>query len=259
MTTNLPSVDVPITAVAALGRAYVTASKTPNPADTNFDFNDPNVVDLTTTSSLQIRHGPGSSSGHVTWWQVVEFTNPADVNVQRGTTSLTTPALSTTATLGTAVNVNKTFVLTTYTTAASGASALIGPKMLRAQLTNSTTLTFDRGATDPAMDMPEIGWQAIELKDTSTVQRGSQNFTAGAAQRATAISSVNTQRSVAFASVQPVGGQNMGKTPYAGGSVLGVCSVTMALTSTQVTMDRNSTVDTCDVGWFVVEFGYQTS
>ena len=74
------------------------------------------------------------------------------------------------------------------------------------------------------------------------------------AQTTASITSVNTDRSVAFASVQPVGGQNMGRSPYAGDDIIGVCSVTMSLASTLVTMDRNNTADTCDVGWFVVEF-----
>ena len=61
-------------------------------------------------------------------------------------------------------------------------------------------------------------------------------------------------RSIVFASAQPIGGQNTGRSPYAGDDVIGVCSATLALASTQVTMDRNSSVDVCDLGWFVVGF-----
>lgn len=241
-----------ITPVAALNQAFVTWSKTSMATDVIYSENDPSLAELTTTSNLQFRHSPPDSGGHVAWWQVIEFTNPADVNVQKGTTSLIGAATSTTAGLGTPVNVNKTFVLASYLS--PDGSDDVGAKMLRATLTDSTTITFDRAVSNGS-DIPEIAWQAIELKDTSTVQGGSQSFAPGTAQRTTPISSVVTNRSVAFASVQPVGGQNMGITPYIANDVIGVCSVTMVLAANQITMDRNSTLDTCDVGWFVVEFG----
>ena len=46
----------------------------------------------------------------------------------------------------------------------------------------------------------------------------------------------------------------MGRSAYTGDDIVGVCSVTMGLSATQITMDRNSTVAACDIGWFVVEF-----
>ncbi len=150
------------------------------------------------------------------------------------------------------MDVTKTFLLVSYRTGGSGAD--VGSRMIRAQLTNSTTITIDRSISGTPDDITEIVWQAIELKDGSTVQRGSENFASGVAQKTVTITSVVTGRAVAFASVQPVGGQNMGLSPYAGDDIIGVCSVTMSLSSTQITMDRNNTAASCDVGWFVVEF-----
>jgi hypothetical protein len=34
----------------------------------------------------------------------------------------------------------------------------------------------------------------------------------------------------------------------------GVCNVTLGLSSTQLTLDRDNTASTCDVAWYVVEF-----
>ena len=105
------------------------------------------------------------------------------------------------------------------------------------------------------IDLTEIVWQAVELKDGSTVQRGSASFAAGVAQAVVSLgSSVDTSRSLAFASAQPAGGQNMGRTTYTGDDVPGAASTTLALTGTTLTLDRTSTAGTTDIGWFVVQF-----
>ncbi|HEY5578743.1 MAG TPA: hypothetical protein VIL12_03520, partial [Acidimicrobiia bacterium] len=183
---------------------------------------------------------------------VVEFTDPADINVQKGSTSLTGSATSTSVTLGTPVDINSTFLLVGYRTAGTGSD--VGARMLRALLVDSSTITIDRGIAGTPDDITEIVWQAVELRDGSVVQRGAESFASGVAQRTVSISPVSTGRSVALASVQPVGGQNMGQSSYGGDDIIGVCSVTMALAASQVTMDRSSTVSGCDVGWFVIDF-----
>ena len=104
-------------------------------------------------------------------------------------------------------------------------------------------------------DIDEITWQAVELKDGSTVQNGSASFAAGASQSAVSLgTSVDTAASVAFTSAQSGGGQNGGRSPYTADDLVGVSAFTAALTATTVTLDRASTVDTADVGWFVVQF-----
>ncbi len=238
------------TAVAALNQAFVTWSKTPTNTDVNWDDNDPILGELTTTTNLQFR-ATAAAATHTIWWQVIEFANPADINVQRGAIAMGAAA-SVTAALGTPVNVNKTFVLVGYRT--TGAGADVGARMLRAQLTNSTTVTIDRNLTTSTVN--ELVWQVVELRDSSTVQRGSEPFAAASAQRVVALgSSVDTGRAAAFASVQPAAGQSMGRSPYNGDDVPGVGSVTLALAPNQVTLDRNNTAAAADIGWFVVEFG----
>jgi hypothetical protein len=243
--------NVTINAVASLNQAFVTWSKTPNNTDGVWSQDDPTLCELTTTANLQCRVNQ-SNAAHVIWWQVIEFTNAADINVQKGSASLLGSATSTNVTLPTAVNVSRTFVLVGYRTAGTGADA--GSRMLRARLVNSTTVTIDRSISGSPDDITEIVWQAVELKDGSAVQSGSEAFAGGVAQRTVSISNVVTDRSVAFASVQPVGGQNMGRSPYAGDDIIGVCSTTMSLSSTQLTLDRNNTSHSCDLGWFVVQF-----
>ena len=250
-TLSATTVNVPITAVSSMNQAFVLWSMTS--ADTaNEHGNDDTIAgDLTTTTNLQFR--TTGVANHIVSWQVVQFTNAADINVQRGSvTTMTGATVSTTATLPVAVDVSRTFVLAAVRTDGGGPD--MGSRVVRAQLTNSTTITFDRGSAGSPDNMTEISWQAVELRDGSTVQRGSASFAAGAAQTtATLVTRVNTTRAIAFASGQN-SGQSMGRTPYIANDVLGVATATAALSPTQLTLDRNSTLAAADIGWFVVQF-----
>ncbi|MEO7118157.1 MAG: hypothetical protein ABIZ34_04210, partial [Candidatus Limnocylindrales bacterium] len=77
-------VNVPITAVASLSQAFVLWSKTAAAADPDWDGDDQVLADLTSTTNLQVRANV-LNAAHIVSWQVVEFTNAADINVQRGT------------------------------------------------------------------------------------------------------------------------------------------------------------------------------
>jgi len=246
-------VDVALpTPVAAVDQAFVTWSKTPAEGNAGFAGPQPILAELTSPSNLQIRAG-GASADHLIWWQVVEFTNPGDINVQKGSiTTMGTDLATVTATLSPPMDPAKTFVLVGYNVTAGGAD--IGKRMLRAVLTNSTTVTIDRAVIgDP---VSEIVWQAIELNDGSFVQGGSEYLASGTASKTVGIASVDMSRSVPFASVQAAAGQSLGRSPYVLDDVLGVGSATMSLvSSTQLALRRTSTVEGTDIGWFVVEFG----
>jgi hypothetical protein len=251
-TLNANTVNVPITPVSSLSQAFVTWSKTAGAADTTWDANDAVLAELTTTSNLQFR--ANGQASHVVWWQVIEFTNPAEINVQKGSVSLIGSALSTTATLPAAVDPAKTFVLASIRTSAAGA-ANIGARLVRAQLTNATTITIDRSIAGAPDDVTEIFWQAIELKDGTVVQRGSSNFASGATTRNITISSVDTTRSVGFGSFAAGSGNNCGRSPYATDDIVGVACVTAnVVTATQLTLQRANTANAADIGWFVVQF-----
>ncbi len=252
VTQSATIIDVAITPVTALNQAFVTCSKAPYDTDTSWGSDDPVLAELTSTSNVQFRVD-NDNSDHTIWWQVIEFTDAADINVQKGSiTTMTGATVSVTANLTPAVDVNSTFVLVGFLTPDTGSD--VGARMLRAELTDATTVTIDRSIAGND-DITEIFWQAVELKDGSVVQRGSENFPSGVAQRTVNISTVDTARAVAFASVQPAGGQNMGRSSYSGDDVIGVGSVTMDLTSTTVIMDRDNTAAPADIGWFVVEWG----
>ena len=249
---NATTINITITPVSAVSHAFVMWSKTPASTETSWNANDPTLGELTSTSNLQFRITSTSASQQVSW-QVIEFTNATDINVQKGSTSLTSSASSVAVTLPTAVDVDRTFVLVGYRVSSTATGSNVGDRMLRAVLTNSTTITIDRAITGDAIT--EIGWQAIELRDGSTVQRGSQTFPTATATATAALGrTVDVTSAVPLASVQPVAGQNMGRSDITADDVIGSGTVTMTLTPTQLSMTRNSTAATADIGWFVVQF-----
>jgi len=247
-------IDVPLAPLGALNQAFVTWSKTPDPSETGFSDSDPVVAQITSTTNLEFRVGGAPSSAPIISWQVIQFSNPASIYVQSGSvTNLTGTNTVATATLSAAVNTNSTFILTGYRTSGSGTA--IGARMIRALLASPTTLSFDRSISGAPDNIAEIFWQAVQLNDGSVVQQGTVNFTNGLAETNVTLLPLDTNRAAAFASVQPVGGQNTGRSPSTG-TTLGVGSATLALTSgTQLTLDRNGTADQCDVGWQVTGFG----
>jgi fibronectin-binding autotransporter adhesin len=247
-------INVPLAAIAATNQAFVTWSKTPDSTETAFTDSDPVIGEITTTSNLQFRVGSAPYSAPVISWQVIEFSHPASINVQRGSvTNMTGTNTLATVTLTSPVDTNSTFLLTGYRT--SGAGASVGARMLRAQLSDASTLTFDRGISGAPDNISEILWQAVQLKDGSVMQRGTVSFPSGVAQTNVVLISLNTNHAAAFANVQPVGGQNTGRSPSTNG-VLGVGSATLAVaSSSQLTLDRNNTADQADVGWVVAGFG----
>ncbi len=253
-------VDVGISPVASLSQAFVLWSVSAGVSDIIWGSDDSTLAELTTSSNLQFRQGNAATQVHTVAWQVVEFTDAADVNVQKGSVAtMSGGATSVTASLGTSVDPAHTFVLAGVRITSDGLEADIGSKMVRARLTSSTTITFDRSIAN-SVGMDEIGWQAIELKDGSTVRSGNASLPAGVSTATEALSPpVDSARSVAFASTQQGGGQSVGRSPYAGDDIIGVASVTAELGATgtpssSLVLQRDSTAAAADVGWFVVQF-----
>jgi hypothetical protein len=251
------ALNVGITPIAAIDQAFLTWSKTPAAGDLHWNYDDMTVGEITSTTNLQFR-ADSVNSAHRIFWQVVEFANPGDIDVQMGSvTTMTGSTTSVNATLGLPVALDKTFILTGFRTPHTGQD--LGSRMLRAQLTNSTNIMFDRGASGSPDDITEIFWQAVELSDGSRVLSGNAHFGPGEYQKSLILpATVDTNRSAAFASVQVGCGQSLGRTPFILDDTAGIASVTLALSPTQIILERDNATDEADIGWFVVEFKRQT-
>ena len=251
------TMNIPIAPVASLTQAFVLHSRTPTPTGADWGEDDLEIVDLTTPSNLQLRTDD-PLAGHVASWQVVELEDATWISVQRGSAALTGGALTTTVTLPAAVDPARTFVLAQYKSTGSGAD--VGARLLSAELTDATTIELRRDAAGdtavaPFDDLTEIAWQAVELRDGSSVQRGVANFGVDDNSETATIAAVDPARATAFSGVESGAGQSVGRSSYVGNDVPGVASVTATVSATQVALERAVGPAPAAVAWQVVEWG----
>jgi hypothetical protein len=250
---SAPAVRVPLQPVAP-ERSFVLFSKTPSPGNHDWDGNDPTVAHLLDATTLELSIYGVQFGSHSVTWEVVELTNPEDARVQRGTTRLGAAQLSAVATLPGLVDLARSFLLASFQVPGGVPSSEVGGKLISASLSAPAQVSFQR-AVRSDFALPVIGWQVVELGREVIVHAGELSFVTGVAVASRALASpLDPARAVPFASVQAGGGQNAGRTPYTGNDVPGVCAATFSLTSAEVRAERASTVDRCDLSWFVVQF-----
>ena len=151
---------------------------------------------LTSSTNLDVSVAVAGTA--IVSWQVVEFTN---ATVQSGDVSFLTTDASKTATV-TSVNTSKSWLVFTHTSD-DGTTTNIGQKLVRGQMTNATTLTFDRVSTGQAINLT---WYLVEFTDNHVVQKGSQAFTTSETQKDVTIASVATANSFAVGGSLIAGG-----------------------------------------------------
>lgn len=211
----------------------------------------------TTNQDFWCEYGGALGNGRVVYWQVVEFTDPAAVNVQA--TVVTGPAFasgasSRTVTLGTAVDLSRTFVLVTATNPIDvGSSDHLGKIVVSGRLSDSTTLVLERSVTGFAL--ARVQYQVIELKEGSYVQSGVASVAAGNASTTATLNSINAARSSGVASGQYASGLGFGASTDTTSDNPGNASFTLAVTSTQLTLTRDATSGAATVPWYVIRWG----
>ncbi len=249
--------DVAINPVASLSQAFVlhSFSTTNESQGNNFSTNDLFVAQLTSTSNLQIRSE--NSSEFFQYWQVVEFTDAADINAQAGVTEIPDGTLSVDVTLGAAVDLETTFVLVGFAATQPDPGTNVGEILLRAELVDSTTLRITRnvGPGGSFTVLNDIVYQVVELRDGSRVLHGTGNIGLGASQVNVPLGdSVDVGRSVPLLSTQMGSGQNCGSSDYVADDAPGVALFTMSLSSDSINLQRNLDSAAADFAWQVVEF-----
>ncbi|MBI3663805.1 MAG: DNRLRE domain-containing protein [Acidobacteria bacterium] len=240
--------------VSALSQAFVLWSKTPISTDNTFNQDDPGLAELTATNNLQFRFNQ-SNIGHTINWEVIEFTNAADISVQKGNIAGMAAGTATVTAAITAVDPAKSFVLVSYRI--PGGSGSEGQLMLRGQLTscapNCNQVTIDRTVTGTAI--AEIAYQVVTLNTGASVQTASTNFPIATATLSPALTTVDLTRTLAFASSGAGGGQNVGRTAMASPTAqsLGASTFTTALAAGAITLTRQNTAAAADVSWYVLQ------
>ena len=195
----------------------------------------------------------GGNNAHRIAWQVVEFTNPGDITVYRGSTSLTRNGWTQrTVSIGGTVDLTRTMVLGSYRSDNDGGD--IDERTMRAFLADTTQVRFVRGDTG-GDDLDQIIWQVVQFNDGTTTQSGLTTFPAGTSQIDAPITALNPATAVPMATVQVMGGQNMGTTTYGSNDIIGVTSFTTVFSGTdRLALQRASTAGAAIVNWQVLDF-----
>ena len=241
--------DVALDPITATDQAFVLFSKSAEWFDGAWSDDDPTVAEITSTTNLQFRHA-GVDTAHRIFWQVVEFTDPATISVQRGATSIVGTDLISTVTLPTAVDTTRAFPLVSFRMN-DGTISNVGAHMIGARLTGPSTLVIER-STAGTNDIIEILWEVVELNDRSTVLHNEVTLDAGVASALLTIPSLAEDKAYAFATVQGGHGQSLGQTPYAADDISGVSSFTLELEPDVLILTRANTAAAASVGWVVV-------
>ncbi|HWQ02966.1 MAG TPA: DNRLRE domain-containing protein, partial [Candidatus Nitrosotenuis sp.] len=226
-----------ITGVASTSQMFVLTSKTTNSADNNMNADDPIIGEMTTTTNLQLRCDAAAAT-HTIAYQVVAFTNPLDINVQKGSVSPvfgTAPQTSTqaAASLGTPVDYDKSFVLVNARGSGTFGGTDIGARMIDGELgtggsvasfaacgTTCDTVLISRSIAGTPDTFTELFYQVVEIKNKSRVGSGKDVMILGSTSTISGSTSnldgFDITRSVPFASSQMEGGgQYMGRSAQA--------------------------------------------
>ena len=241
--------------VASTAQAFVMWSKTPRRNDGVWSQDDPLRGRLTSTSNLRFQV-TNRNNDHIIAYQVVEFTNPADILVQTGTASILAGRTTVDSTVPTAVDRSRTFMLTGFDIATSGSTNL-ARRMITGYFRSDSVVRFFRLANDNSGRI-DIEYQIVELRDGSSVRSGYSSFSPGVASRTVTLADpVEPANAIAFSGVQPVSGQNAGVTNFTSNDIIGEAGFTFDLSATQLAIQRSATQSTSEVDYFVVEFNAQ--
>ncbi len=250
LTAGPPTSDVALSPIASTDQAFVLWSKSVEATNGFWSDDDPTVAEITSTTNLQFRHS-GVETAHVISWQVVEFTDPATISVQRGSTSILGPGLVATVTLPQPADLTRAFPLVSFRMN-DGTLGNVGAHLISARLVDSTTLVVER-STAGDNDIEEILWEVVELKDGSAVAHDDATLASGAASDVFVVPSFAADAAYAFTTVQGSNGQSIGRTPYAVEENTGVASFTVELIApNQLRLTRAVPAAPAGVGWVVV-------
>lgn len=227
------------------GRAFVLFSLTA-PGNSSFLQQD-DLYGIWISSPTELSVVGDLASGSIAY-QVVEF-QPGAASVQNVAVDLTGLATRT-ATLPTAVDPDRTFVLGGWTVTSHDEVDDFG---VRTRLVDQNTIEATRLGIDTDVDLRV---QVVELADGTVVRHGLSDLAPGESTTTASFEPVTVARSTMFATGQASSGQSLGRGELATDDNLGDVSFTFELTSpTDARLTRDSTVDDASVAWQVVEWG----
>ena len=243
--------DIALSAIDPAASFVVVSVEGPR-ADTDFDGDDLHIAELTSATNLRIRTQSPTvlDPQRQISWQVVTFEDPGDIDVQQVGTTLAAGATAGTITLPAPADPASTFLITTTASASTGPD--VGERAVRAHLSSPTSVALSRQVAGDAVD---VHVQVVTMRDGTTVRHGTVDFTAGQANQAVTIDSVDPTRATAMSTVAVPGPSAGGSTDMVSDDTIGEASATFVITDpTTVSIRREATAAAASFGWQVIEW-----
>ncbi|SEU19063.1 hypothetical protein [Stigmatella erecta] len=208
---------------------------------------------LTSASQVELAFSMGCNSG---WKASVQAVESPDIHVTRGTTGKMTGTQLTVTGLA-PVNLASTALLFTHRVSNTDAPVLCD-RVLRGELTSPTSITFSRGAGNPACttaSVDAISWERVEFGASAQTQHSLVTMSPSTESDDFAVGPVDLTRSIVFASGQGPSGQAWGENSYAGDDVPGAALGKFELYApTEFDADRACSEGTVKWSTTVVQF-----
>lgn len=237
-----PATVLPIAPVSSLQNTFLLVSSEQDGSTQGDDdfyaasITSPDHVDLDFSMNCQ-----------PSWYASVQVVEYQGTTVTRGTTGSMSGTQLVVSNLP-AVDTSSTALLFTFR-ASNTSTSVMCDRILRGELTSPTSITFSRGdgatgCTDAAIDA--ISWERIQFNGRGQAQNFQVAMNASTATaNVTLPSSVDTTRTLVFASGQVQSGQGSGETSYAADDKIGAALGWHTLTSpTNLRVTRGAALGT---------------
>lgn len=144
------------------------------------------AITSTTNLRLNVVTSNGAGSSQTVEWQVIEYDA---CSVQAGSVAFAAGDLVQTATIN-AIDLTQSWLILSLSSA-DGTTANIGQKLIRGDITNTTTLTFTRASSGQALT---VQYFLVEFTDATLVQPIVVNFGTGDTQIDSLITAITTSK-----------------------------------------------------------------
>ncbi|SEM06371.1 hypothetical protein SAMN05444354_11120 [Stigmatella aurantiaca] len=243
--------QVPVSPVSSLEHTFLLVSA--EQGGTTLGDDDFFTARLVSANQVDVAFSTACNSG---WKASLQAVESPDIHVTRGTTDRMTGTQITVSGLA-PVDLSSTALLFTHRVSNTDAPVLCD-RVLRGELTSPTTITFSRGAGNPACttaSVDAISWERIAFGASARTQHIPVTLNAPIESDDFAITPVDPTRSLIFASGQGPSGQAWGESSYASDDIAGAALGVFELEGdTEFEASRAAPLGTVRWNTTVVEF-----
>ncbi|KFE60152.1 hypothetical protein [Hyalangium minutum] len=237
-----PETELPIEPVSSLLNTFLLVSSEQNGSTQGDD-------DYYTASMSAVDHVDlnFSSDCQLSWTASVQVVEYQGTDVTRGLTGSMNGTSLVVSNLP-PVDLGSTALLFTYRTTGADNTSVMCDRILRGELTSPTSITFTRGSGATgcaAATINSISWERIQFNERARAQHFNVTMGSSTTTVNVPVTSVDTTRTLVFASGQIQSGQGSGETSYSGDDIIGAALGWHTLTSpTNLRVTRGAALGT---------------